>query len=95
MAQSFSGFQRSNYLIQKSTVARWQRAQSRLHILRAQLGFNRPTGSSRPRPCMGCVHYHGVAYGYSRDTRSRLICGFHPSGWLSGPVCPDWAGEAS
>jgi hypothetical protein len=43
-----------------------------------------------PKPALGCRHYHGQSYGQSRETRQRLICGFHPSGWNQGENCPDW-----
>ena len=63
--------------------------QSRCHVLRSQLGFNQ-VESTRPKTCIGCCHYHGKFYGYNRDQRSQLICGFHPMGWVNSEPCPDW-----
>lgn len=34
--------------------------------------------------CVGCRHYHGMAYG-----GQELVCGMHPYGW-EGESCPDW-----
>ncbi|MGK7953895.1 MAG: hypothetical protein AB4063_01295 [Crocosphaera sp.] len=64
-------------------------AQSRCQVLRSQLGFNQ-VESTRPKTCLGCCHYHGKFYGYSRHQRSQLICGFHPNGWVETEQCPDW-----
>lgn len=33
--------------------------------------------------CMGCMHYHGQAYG-----GNLLVCGMHPHGW-DDENCPD------
>ncbi|CDN16695.1 MAG: hypothetical protein HRU34_02260 [Richelia sp.] len=33
--------------------------------------------------CMGCIHYHGQAYG-----GNLLVCGMHPNGW-DDENCPD------
>ncbi|WP_088240029.1 hypothetical protein [Calothrix rhizosoleniae] len=33
--------------------------------------------------CMGCIHYHGHAYG-----GNLLVCGMHPHGW-DDENCPD------
>jgi hypothetical protein len=77
-----------HHLFRKADYLRWHRLESRRQILRSQLGFAELT-SSRPKPCIGCTHYHGLAYGYSRETRTVLVCGFHPYGW-QGEVCPDW-----
>ena len=63
--------------------------QSRCQVLRSQLGF-RQVESTRPQACLHCRHYHGQFYGYSRETRKQLICGFHPYGWLENTQCPDW-----
>ena len=63
--------------------------QSRCQVLRSQLGFNQ-VESTRPKTCLGCCHYHGKFYGYSRHQRSQLICGFHPTGWVESEQCPDW-----
>ncbi|CCQ52260.1 hypothetical protein [Crocosphaera watsonii] len=63
--------------------------QSRRQVLRSQLGFNQ-VESTRPKTCLCCCHYHGKFYGYNREQRSQLICGFHPSGWLKSEQCPDW-----
>ncbi|MBD1852847.1 hypothetical protein [Leptolyngbya sp. FACHB-711] len=84
-----SPFSRANYSFRRADYAHWHRQQSKQHILRSQLGF-RDVSSSRPRACAGCVHYHGIAYGYNRDSRSLLVCGFHPYGWQQDDTCPDW-----
>ena len=83
-----NAFRRANDSFRKADHASWHRHQSRLHILRSQLGFTE-TSPSRPKSCLGCEHYHGVAYGYG-DRRQMLICGFHPFGW-EGEFCPDWS----
>lgn len=83
-------FNKANYCFRKADHAQWHRQQSKLHILRSQLGF-KEAPPSRPKACQGCVNYHGIAYGCSRDTRTMLICGFHPYGW-DGNSCPDWSG---
>jgi hypothetical protein len=82
-----------HYFFRKADHARWQRMQSKRHILRSQLGFTDHT-SSRPQTCQGCIHYHGVAYGYTQEARTTLICGFHPYGWQGGQDCPDWQGAS-
>ncbi len=87
-------FGKIHYFFRKADHARWHRMQSKRHILRSQLGFV-DVQSSRPKVCQGCVHYHGVAYGYTRENRTTLVCGFHPYGWSSGGNCPDWCGELS
>jgi hypothetical protein len=84
-------FNRANDLIRKADYARWHRTQSKQQILRSQLGFN-DIAVSRPKACLGCQHYHGVSYGYSRATRTLLVCAFHPYGWLGEDTCPDWKG---
>lgn len=84
-------FVKANYLLRKADYMRWHRQQSKQQILRSQVGFVE-TGSSRPVACLGCDNYHGIAYGYSRDTRTVLICALHPSGWLTDEHCPDWQG---
>ncbi len=85
-------FQRANYFFIKADHQRWHRHQSKLHILRSQLGFN-DTAPTRPQTCLGCQHYHGIAYGQSRATRTLLVCGFHASGWPEASPCPDWSPE--
>jgi hypothetical protein len=89
-AAHFPGGNLHNFL-RKAAYARWHRAESKRQILRSQLGFNE-IPSSRPKPCIGCIHYHGLAYGYSQETRTALICGFHPYGWQQDSHCPDWQG---
>jgi hypothetical protein len=79
---------RADHCFRKADHAQWHRQQSKLHILRSQLGF-KEAPASRPRVCHGCDHYHGIAYGYSRHMRNVLVCGFHPYGW-QGDHCPDW-----
>jgi hypothetical protein len=74
----------------RRSYQRWHRLQSKLQILRSQMGFARPV-PTRPLPCQGCRHYHGAAYGTQRDRRIALICAIHPYGWRNTPVCPDWS----
>lgn len=81
-----------NLLRQRSLHKRWQRHQAKCHILRAQLGFDM-IDSDRPEVCLGCCHYHGQAYGQTKENRHRLICGFHPYGWTGAGNCPDWKAE--
>lgn len=83
-------FSKADYCFRKADHAHWHRQQSKMHILRSQLGFT-DAPSSRPKVCQGCENYHGIAYGRSRETRTALICGFHPYGW-NGSQCPDWSG---
>ncbi|MCU0570977.1 MAG: hypothetical protein MUF49_30970 [Oculatellaceae cyanobacterium Prado106] len=82
-------FKRANDVFRRADHAQWHRQRSKQHILRSQLGFTSLT-PSRPKCCQGCHHYHGIAYGYSRETRTMLICALHPYGWR-GEVCPDWS----
>jgi hypothetical protein len=91
MDASRDPFKRANDLIRQAHYAHWHRTQSKQQILRSQLGFN-DIASSRPKVCIGCENYHGVAYGYNRTTRTVLICGFHPYGWGGEAPCPDWKG---
>jgi len=91
MNAASSPFGQIHYFLRKADYTRWHRQQSKRQILRSQLGFTDAT-PSRPKSCQGCVNYHGVAYGYSRDTRTALICGFHPFGWQDKNPCPDWQG---
>lgn len=91
MDASREPFKRANDLIRKAHYAHWHRMQSKQQILRSQLGFN-DIAPSRPKTCIGCEHYHGVAYGYDRTHRTMLVCGFHPYGWHGSAVCPDWKG---
>ncbi len=84
-------FKRANYLIRKAHHTQWHRTQSKQQILRSQLGFN-DLIFSRPKACVGCEHYHGVAYGYSRANRTVLVCALHPYGWQDESNCPDWQG---
>jgi hypothetical protein len=90
METARTSFKTANYLFRKADHARWHRQQSKEQILRSQLGF-KDLPLNRPKACQGCIHYHGVAYGYSRATRSLLVCAFHPYGWQD-EVCPDWCG---
>ena len=82
-------FGQANYFLRKAAYDRWHRQQSKQHILRSQLGFT-DFSPSCPKVCQGCEHYHGMSYGYSRNSRTALICGFHPYGW-KGDTCPDWS----
>ncbi|XGV97445.1 MAG: hypothetical protein ACAF41_32580 [Leptolyngbya sp. BL-A-14] len=84
-------FGKIHYLFRKADHAKWQRQESKRHILRSQLGFN-DVVPTRPKPCTGCANYHGIAYGYTQEARTPLICGFHPYGWESDSACPDWCG---
>jgi hypothetical protein len=92
MEATHSPFRTANYLFRKASLAQWQRTQSKQQILRSQLGF-KDLAAGRPKACQDCVHYHGIAYGYSRATRTMLICGFHPYGWAEESNCPDWSRE--
>jgi hypothetical protein len=85
-------YSRANDICRRTDYARWHRRQSGQQILRSQLGFT-DTPSRRPSGCQNCLHYHGIAYGTSRD-RATLICGFHPYGWQSSGDCPDWQAES-
>jgi len=80
----------ANTYFRKAAHTRWHRHLSKRHILRSQLGFN-DVPASRPPACQGCLHYHGIAYGYTQANRTMLICGFHPYGY-PGDYCPDWQG---
>lgn len=91
MEAAHNPFKTANYLLHKASHAQWHRQQSKEHILRSQLGF-KDRSLGRPKVCEGCMHYHGVAYGYSRANRTMLICGFHPYGWQTDTNCPDWSG---
>ena len=75
-------------LRRRADYVNWQRQQRQQHILRSQLGFPPVVAPVPPNPCHSCAHYHGVAYGHHRSTRTVLVCGFHPSGWV-GEDCPD------
>jgi hypothetical protein len=90
MDSTHSLFSLASNHIRKADQQRWHRYLSKRQILRSQLGFNF-VPASRPEPCQGCTHYHGVAYGYNKANREVLICGFHPYGW-QGDRCPDWNG---
>lgn len=83
-------FGKIHYLFWKADHARWHRLESKRHILRSQFGFPPEISSGQPPACQGCANYHGIAYGYQPDTRSVLVCGFHPQGWLGDLPCPDW-----
>ena len=85
-------FRTANYRARKVAYEKWHRLQSKIHILRAQLGFCE-SGETRPAACQGCCHYHGIAYGQTREARTLLICGFHPYGWQKAGACPDWQGS--
>lgn len=82
----------ANFVRQRTLHRHWHRHKSRCQILRSQLGFNQ-VDSDRPLVCRGCRHYHGQTYGYNRDTRVRLICGFYPFGWIGEEDCPEWQAE--
>jgi len=79
-----------HYLFRKADYTRWHRLESKRHILRSQLGFVDHT-PSRPKACIGCSNYHGVTYGTTSETRTMLVCGFHPYGWQTEGNCPDWS----
>lgn len=86
-------FGKIHYFFRKADHARWHRMQSKRHILRSQLGFTEAP-STRPRSCQGCSNYHGIAYGYTRESRAMLVCGFHPYGWDGFDTCPDWTDQS-
>jgi len=92
MDAPISPFQIANDSFRRADYLRWHRQKSRLHILRSQLGFD-DCQPSRPAPCQGCLHYHGVAYGYTAASRQSLVCGYHPYGWQGEGACPDWCDE--
>ncbi len=92
MSIDYDRFRGANDSFRKADYHKWHKLQAKQQILRSQLGFTTPT-SSRPVACQRCVNYHGLAYGYTRETRTILICGFHPSGWQAEGACPDWRGE--
>ncbi|MGB8699686.1 MAG: hypothetical protein WCD18_09750 [Thermosynechococcaceae cyanobacterium] len=87
-------FWQANQRMFRTIHSRWHRQRSRTQILRSQLGFTAVT-SSRPLVCKGCANYHGSAYGSTTETRTRLICAIHPTGWSTSSVCPDWQGEST
>ncbi|HHP7229713.1 MAG TPA: hypothetical protein ACFCUY_02510 [Xenococcaceae cyanobacterium] len=91
-APQSSLFQQANLIRRQATYRLWHRHKSQRYILRTQLGFDH-CRSSRPEPCVGCIHYHGKAYGQTLATRNVLICGFHPYGWSASIACPDWQGN--
>lgn len=80
-----------HYLFRKADYTRWHRMESKRHILRSQQGFCEVT-PSRPKACIGCNNYHGVAYGTTAEGRTILTCGLHPYpyGWHQPTACPDW-----
>jgi hypothetical protein len=86
-------FHRANDMCRRRAYEQWQRGKSKQQILRSQVGFG-AISSTRPHPCQGCTHYHGIAYGTSRARRSLLVCGMHPHGWAGGEGCPDWRAES-
>lgn len=87
-----SVFQTANLRQRKVAYSKWHRYQSKCYILRTQMGFEQ-VNDSRPLVCRGCLNYHGQVYGNTRETRTRLICGFHPYGWLDSSPCPNWEGN--
>ena len=90
MSASEETFYQANYLFIKRDYMRWRRLQSKLHILRSQVGFT-DTTCLCPKACQGCTNFHGLSYGATRETRTVLICAFHPYGWLEEDPCPDWS----
>jgi YD repeat-containing protein len=92
MSVIFDPFKTANYRARKVAYDKWHRLQSKTHILRSQLGFQE-SAETRPAVCQGCHHYHGIAYGQTRDRRTLLICAFHPYGWHQPGGCPDWQPE--
>ena len=83
---------KANFIRRQTTYRLWHRHKSQRYILRTQLGFDR-LKSSRPDSCIGCIHYHGQAYGQTQASRTDLVCGFHPYGWTASNSCPDWQGN--
>jgi hypothetical protein len=94
MASPFDSSTTFDYLYRRSGYRQWYRQHRQQQILRSQHGFNHeecPSATwSQPEVCQGCCHYVGVAHGYSRRTRSVLVCALHPYGWTHSPPCPDW-----
>lgn len=84
-----SVFKTANFRQRKAAYSKWHRHQSKCYILRTQMGFEQ-VSDSRPESCRGCHNYHGKMYGSTLATRTRLICGFHPYGWLDTSPCPNW-----
>ena len=84
--------QKADLIRRQAAYRIWHRQESQRYILRTQLGFARPN-YSRPDSCIGCIHYHGKAYGNTQATRNKLVCGFHPYGWIESVSCPDWQGD--
>ena len=90
-------FHRANTLCMRKHYDRWRRDRAQRYVLRSQLGFHRTDEertTRQPAPCRHCIHYHGVAYGTSKQRRTLLICGLHPSDPGQGDACPDWSGPA-
>lgn len=91
---AYNPFSQANQRLFVKMHHRWRKQQRREQILRSQVGFLPPDPSDPPLPCRGCQHYHGVAYGSTPVTRSRLICAIHPRGWEASLVCPDWQADS-
>ena len=89
---SYKPFGQANQRLFHKLQHRWQRQQSRVQILRSQVGYCEARSPTQPAACKGCINYHGIAYGSNRETRARLICAIHPQGWSLSPNCPDWRG---
>ena len=87
-----ANMQKANLIRRQTAYRLWHRHKSQSYILRTQLGFDR-FKRSLPDCCVGCIHYHGKAYGQTLATRTELVCGFHPYGWTSSDSCPDWQGD--
>jgi hypothetical protein len=91
---AYDPFWQANQSLFRRLHHRWRQQQSRVQILRSQVGFLEEYPPTQPLSCRGCINYHGIVYGSTQETRSRLICAVHPQGWLSSPTCPDWQGKA-
>ncbi len=76
-------FHRANDVYRRRAYQQWQRGQIKQQILRSQVDFP-AIPASRPGPCQGCTHYHGISYGTSRAQRCPLVCAIHPYGWQEG-----------
>jgi hypothetical protein len=90
---AYNPFGQANQSLFRTLHHRWRQQRSSVQILRSQVGFTEEHPPTQPLPCRGCINYHGIAYGSTREARSRLICAIHPQGWLTSSICPDWQGD--
>lgn len=89
-----NGHRSFDYVYRRSRDRQRRQEQNQQQLLRAQWGFESHEKMTQrftqPVACMGCANYFGRAYGYSRNTRSILVCAMYPDGWRESPHCPDW-----